>query len=343
MTDDEHGFLTDAHLAHIGDRIRRREAFAEWNAIGALRLLNGFTEGVPELALDLYAGTVVVHDFSAGAHRDPIAYEGLVDVIRTTVPWVRSVLVKHRADDDVRYRHGRTIWGDTPDRRIEEHGVSYAVELTLALDASFFLDTRLLRRWVIEHSKDWSVLNTFAYTGSLGVAAFAGGARRVVQVDLKRQFLNVAKTSCTLNGFPIVKRDYLATDFFAAAARFKREESLFDCVIVDPPFFADTARGRIDLVGEAGRVLNKVRPLVGDGGYLIAINNALFLSGQAFMEVLDRISADGYLNVETLIPVPEDFTASDDSDRLWPTDPAPFNHPTKIAVLSVRRKDGRRA
>ncbi|MCK7505726.1 MAG: class I SAM-dependent methyltransferase [Desulfobacterales bacterium] len=33
-----------------------------------------------------------------------------------------------------------------------------------------------------------SVLNTFAYTGSLGVAAMAGGAVRVTQTDRNRQF-----------------------------------------------------------------------------------------------------------------------------------------------------------
>lgn len=37
------------------------------------------------------------------------------------------------------------------------------------------------------------MLNTFAYTGSLGVAACAGGTRRVVQVDLNRRFLDLAR------------------------------------------------------------------------------------------------------------------------------------------------------
>jgi len=52
-----------------------------------------------------------------------------------------------------------------------------------------------------ENCSGETVLNTFAYTGSLGVAAMAGGAAPRVQQDLNRQFLNLAKSSYTLNGF----------------------------------------------------------------------------------------------------------------------------------------------
>jgi 23S rRNA (cytosine1962-C5)-methyltransferase len=82
-----------------------------------------------------------------------------------------------------------------------------------------------------------------------------------------------------------------------------------------------------------------VRPLVDDGGYLVAINNALFLSGKAYIATLETLCADGYLRIEELIPVPDDFTGYPQTRVRAPvTDPAPFNHATKIAVLKVRRK-----
>ena len=59
------------------------------------------------------------------------------------------------------------------DRKIKEHGVWYAINLTINRDTSLYLDTRNLRKWLIENLKDKSVLNTFAYTGSFGVAALA--------------------------------------------------------------------------------------------------------------------------------------------------------------------------
>jgi 23S rRNA (cytosine1962-C5)-methyltransferase len=183
------------------------------------------------------------------------------------------------------------------------------------------------------------VLNTFAYTGSLGVAAMAGGASRVLHLDQSRAFLNVAKTSYTLNGFPIHKADFQTGDFFTQVSRLKRAGERFDCVFADPPFFSATSKGTIDLVHESHRVINKVRPLINDGGYLVAVNNALFVSGAEYIRTLEALCADGYLSIEELIPVPPDFTGySQTIARTPPVDPAPFNHSTKIAVLRVRRK-----
>jgi len=210
-------------------------------------------------------------------------------------------------------------------------------------DASFYLDMRNLRAWLIENMRGKTVLNTFAYTGSLGVAALAGGATRVVQHDLSRQFLNVAKTSYTLNGFLIRNQDFLAADFFSLVSKLKRTNQLFDCVIIDPPFFSTTSKGRVDQVNESARLINKVRPLVNDGGTLIAINNALYVSGQDYMQTLDDLCRDGYLNVKELVPVPQDFTGYPETRIGKPiTDPAPFNHSTKIAILEVKRKDSAR-
>ncbi len=96
----------------------------------------------------------------------------------------------------------------------------------------------------------------------------------------------------------------------------------------------------VDQVSQAARLINKVRPLINDGGTLVAINNALYVSGAHYMQTLEDLCADGYLQVSELIPVPEDFTGYPGTRSGAPiTDPAPFNHSTKIAVLEVRRKN----
>jgi 23S rRNA (cytosine1962-C5)-methyltransferase len=160
-----------------------------------------------------------------------------------------------------------------------------------------------------------------------------------VQHDLNRRFLNVAKASYTLNGFPIHRQDFIAADFFTLVSRFKHAHQTFDCILIDPPFFSTTSRGRVDQVNESARLINKVRPLVNDGGHLIAINNALYVSGKEYMQTLEGLCQDGYLKIKELIPVPEDFTGYPETRLGKPiTDPAPFNHSTKIAVLEVKRK-----
>ena len=141
----------------------------------------------------------------------------------------------------------------------------------------------------------------------------------------------------TPNGFPIHKQDFIAQDFFPTVAKFKSTKQLFDCVIIDPPFFSTTSRGRIDLENESTRLINKVRPLINDGGWLIAINNALYVSGSDYFQSLEGLCQDGYLKIEALMPVPADFIGYEPVGKPI-TDPAPFNHSTKIALLKVKRK-----
>jgi 23S rRNA (cytosine1962-C5)-methyltransferase len=160
-----------------------------------------------------------------------------------------------------------------------------------------------------------------------------------VQLDLSREFLNLAKTSYTLNGFPIRKGDFIAGDFWNLINQFKRKGESYDCVVVDPPFFSTTSKGALDLNTDSVRLINKVRPLINDGGWLVSVNNALYMSGKEYLESLEALCADGYLKIAELIPVPEDFVGYAETRRgALITDPSPFNHSTKIAVLEVRRK-----
>ena len=303
----------------------------------ALRLFSGFSEGQPNLVIDLYASTLVLHNYAREPEEGLLLVHEAGQFLQSRLPWLRAGIVKTRQAESQEERRGRLLFGEKPDTRIKEHDVWYAIDLTMNRDTSFYIDTRNLRKWLIENTRDKTVLNTFAYTGSLGVAAMAGGARRVVQHDLNRRFLNVAKASYTLNGFPIHQGDFIAANFFSLAARLRQTGETFDCLIVDPPYFSATPKGNVDQVNESTRLINKVRPLVKDGGKLVAINNALYVSGKQYMGMLENLCRDGYLKIRELIPVPQDFIGYHLVSQPI-TDPSPFNHSTKIAILDVRRK-----
>jgi 23S rRNA (cytosine1962-C5)-methyltransferase len=305
----------------------------------AMRLFNGFTEGHPDLVVDLYGATAIINNYADPAIAGADMVQETLEVLLARFPWMRAVIAKTRNSASAEERRGKLLFGSAIDQRVREHGVWYAVDLLMNRDASLYLDTRNLRAWVLRALNGKTVLNTFAYTGSLGVAALAGGAARVAQLDRNGEFLNVAKASYALNGFPVRKQDFLVGDFFNWVGRLKKAGERFDCVFLDPPFFATGQGGTVDLVNNSARLINKVRPLIPDGGRLVAINNALFVSGQAYMDTLQELCADGYLKVAELIEVPEDITGYADTRRGTPiTDPSPFNHATKIAVLEVRRK-----
>jgi len=305
----------------------------------ALRLFNGFYEGCPELVVDLYGRTLVLFSY---AQEPEISFELLQDVqgyLLEMLAWVDCVVQKIHTSKNPQERKGLISFGRNPCDQVMEHGIWYAVDLRMNQDTSLYLDTRNLRGWLLENARDWDVLNTFAYTGSLGVAALAGGASRVVQVDRSRKFLELSRRTCTLNHLEQDRMELAVTDFFSAIARFKRNGDLFDCVVADPPFFSTTDKGMVSLVDESTRIINKLRPLVKDGGRLVIINNALFLSGVDYLSSVQKLCRDGYLAIKTILPAPEDFIGYPQTvTGQPPADPAPFNHPTKMVVFRVKRK-----
>ena len=331
--------MTESLFSLLENASLRRESLFDPEHWSAMRLFNGFSEGFSDLAVDLYARTAVLHNYAEDPEEAQEAVTTAQAFLQERHPWLKTGIVKTRNSPSAEERRGKILFGGEPDRKIREQGVWYALDLCMNQDASLYLDTRNLRQWALKHLSGMSVLNTFAYTGSLGVAACAGGASRVVQTDLNRSFLNIAKSSYLLDGFPIDKADFMVGDFWQLVSRLKRAGETFDCVFVDPPFFSSTQRGTLDLNTDSARLINKVRPLINDGGWLVSINNALYVSGKEYMRTLETLCEDGYLKIAELIPVPDDFTGfAETRTTASITDPSPFNHSTKIAVLEVKRK-----
>lgn len=316
-----------------------RQGMFDPDHLSALRLFAGFYEGEPRLLADVFAGTLLL----TAACDSVEEAGGLLDAAQhfylERLPWLTCVVQKQRQANDPGLRRGRTSFGTEVSSAIIENGVRYALDLRMNQDASFYLDTRGLRAWLKVNTNGLEVLNTFAYTGSLGVAALAGGAVRVIQVDRNTRFLELARRSAMLNHLDLGRMKLRAADVFSEIGNCKKTGQLFDLVLLDPPFFSVTNKGKVDLVSESMRLINKLRPLVKDGGRLVSINNALFLPGQEYLQSLEALCRDGYLEIETILPAPEDVTGfADTVVARPPVDPAPFNHPTKIVVMRIHRK-----
>lgn len=326
-------------IERLQKAVLRRQELIEPAHTAAFRLFNGFYEGCPDLVVDLYGTTLVLFNYGENSPSSQLLLQTARDEILVMLPWIKCAITKHRSAEMDGLRKGIITFGSKPDAEIEEFGVKYALDLQMNQDASLYLDTRNLRKWLLEHSAGKEVLNTFAYTGSLGIAALYGRCSKLVQMDLSSKFMELSRKSAMLNHLDLGRMKLTAVDFFVGTGQLKRKGSLFDLVIIDPPFFSVTDRGKVDLVEETSRLINKVRPLVRDGGQIVAINNALFVSGENFMESLNQLGETGYVKVEEIIPVPEDITGYPDTIiGRPPADPSPFNHPTKIAVLNIKRK-----
>ena len=183
----------DSWKAPLEAALSARADLLDADHTGALRLLNGFYEGLPDLVVDVYARTLVLYGYAAAPQASTEMLAAAQTFYLERLPWLDCVVQKIRAAQDPELRRGQVTFGASPAGQVNEHGVTYALDLLMNQDASFYLDTRNLRLWLREHATGWQVLNTFAYTGSLGVVALAGGAAQVIQVDRSRKFLALAR------------------------------------------------------------------------------------------------------------------------------------------------------
>jgi len=343
--------LLDSIIIDTGSNLRKtletclelRSTDPSLETTNVKRLFNGFYEGFPGLTVDLFANSLVISEHDRQRASAEAIHLEIARFYSAALPEVRSVLLKLRHAQDPEQRKGKLILGEELPTFVQENGVNYALNLRLNQDFSFYPDTRNLRHWLSLHMKNARVLNCFAYTGALGIAALAAGAREVIQTDLNQDFLAVAARSQALNHFSGSMR-ILKQDFYPMVAGFKSQSQLFDCVILDAPLFSRTHRGRVDLLQNWHGLINKVRPLTGHEGWLVAINNALFLPGKDLMESVNKLTADAYLEASEIIPIPGDVSGYAQSVVAFPpADPAPFNHPTKIIIMRACRKDGKRA
>ena len=151
--------------------------------------------------------------------------------------------------------------------------VHYArVNLWDYLDTGLFLDHRKTRQIVAKKAKGKSVLNLFAYTGSVSVQAALHGASSITTVDMSNTYLNWAQDNFALNKLSGHKYQFTQAD---CLEWLKKNEQKFELIFIDPPTFSnskrmedsfDVQRDHVGLIRDALRSLTQ-------GGEIFFTNN----------------------------------------------------------------------
>ncbi len=172
----------------------------------------------------------------------------------------------------------RTLFGEPPAEGLvaEEPGdLRFRIRFLATKHPGLFLDHAPLRQWLMENMRDLRVLNTFAYTGSLSVAAGRGGAAHVTTLDLSKPTLAWAEENWALNGLQGERARFIFGDVFEWLPRLKRDGARFDCVILDPPSFSRGKKGTFSTTKDLERLHRLAMELLNPGGFLVtSINSA---------------------------------------------------------------------
>lgn len=292
------------------------------------RLFHGTNEGMPGLTVDRYGPQLLVQSF-----HEPVSDADLAEIEQQCAAIFSPEEVVYndrsaknsRRSDDSRLLRSEYVG--------QELGINYRVRgKHEGQDPLLFLDMRAGRRKILELAEGKSVLNLFSYTCGVGVCAAKAGAKEVVNVDFSTRNLDVGRENAELNAIDDARIEFVQSDFFTAAKQYagipvkqrvrrgqkprpfpRIDERQFDLVFLDPPRWAKSHFGTVDLIRDYPSVLKPSLLATHEGGTLICTNNVAKVDFEEWLDVVRRCADKAGRPVRDYeIITPEaDFPSSD--------------------------------
>ncbi|MFL5307568.1 MAG: class I SAM-dependent rRNA methyltransferase [Polyangia bacterium] len=206
----------------------------------AYRLVNGEGDGLSGLAADVYGPFAVVTALSRGllGHARLLAQCALELLPEEGLP-LRGAVLKTRlkGSGNTPERAKDDVVGETPPDKliVRETGVPHEVHLRGGINVGLFTDMREHRAGLARFVRGKRVLNTFAYTGALSVAAARAGATAITSVDLAAGPLAWARANFALSGLDAGAHRWEVSDVFRFLDAERQRGTTHDVIILDPP------------------------------------------------------------------------------------------------------------
>lgn len=324
-------------LAKRADLINNIDA----NKTNCFRVFHGTVEGVNGLNIDRYGDAWLIQSFHQTLTADEL--KAIQDILVEVADL--KIVYNDRSNKNSRIINELDNEAEafsTSEQVILENSILFTSKLRHeGQDPLLFLDMRIGREFIKENSKNKSVLNLFSYTCGVGTAAAVGGAKRVVNIDFSSFALEAGRKNAQLNGVSEVCQ-FIQSDAFPALRQLaglkvasrnnkklpsypKMSASQFDLVFLDPPRFAKSAFGTVDLVNDYQGLFKPAVLATKSGGTIVCCNNVAKVDReQWFNSLLRCVEKQGRsVNKVTWLDCHQDFPSFDD------------NHPLKIVALTI--------
>lgn len=312
---------------------RRSSLQDQWQAdnTDCYRIFHGINEGLPGTTLDRYGPLLILQSFHQSL--EPTQLEQIQAFIQAEFSDLHLVY-NDRSPNNSRIQNTNQDTRDGTPFIGHELGIQYRVQgRHQGQDPWLFLDMRAGRRYVKEHSQNKAVLNLFSYTCGIGIAAGVGGAKSVMNVDFAESSLAVGKDNAQLNNLDNIQ--FVQSDVFPAIKQLagipvggrrgqrlpsypKLKQQQFDLVFLDPPRWAKSPFGNVDLIRDYQSLFKPSLLATAEGGQLICCNNVAQVDRDQWLESLQRCASKAGRPLKSLdILLPEsDFPSPDNNPPL---------------------------
>jgi len=232
------------------------------------RLFHGRGHAYPQLAhvnVDWLTPVVLITLYQAVEQQ---WLDNLIAPIKELLTDSSSIQVQHRYQ---KYAPIEVLWGEAIEHTVvEEHGLKFHIQLGKSQNLGLFLDIANGRKWLNEHAQNKKVLNLFAYTCAFSIAAIAGGAAQVVNIDMAKAALSKGRDNHKLNQQDLNKVKFEGVDIFKSYGRLKKYGP-YDILVCDPPSFQ---KGSVDIQRDYKKIIKRLPLFMANGADVLLCLNS---------------------------------------------------------------------
>ncbi len=300
--------------SRLKSAIELRKNHANLGNSTAYRLVNAEGDSLPGLTIDRYDNFIMLQLYSEGWR----PYLKLITAVLQELLSPVGIYEKRRprntreleAVSDTK-KYGKLLSGKAAPRRVEvkENGLSFLVSLEEGLDTGLFLDQRENRSNLSHRFAGKRFLNLFAYTGAFSVTAAAANAKSVTSVDISQAYTEWNRENFKINGLNTDRHRFLVGDCMEKLSELSNVRERFDIILMDPPSFSTSGKGRFTTRGGTTDLVAASLPLLVNGGLLICSSNHRKTDLPEYLKELRRgaLQAGSELRVIQQTGQPVDF------------------------------------
>lgn len=263
------------------------------------RLIFSEADGLSGCAIDEYAGWLTIQFTAlALAERQEMLADILTELIKPRGIYVRTE--KGVGALEGLDLHDGLLTGEVPpaDLAIQEHGVSFLVNIAEGQKTGFYHDQRDNRLAVSRLAKGRTVLDAFCYTGGFGLHAAKAGAASVECVDVSESALTLGRKNAELNG--LTQITFTKADVFRHLDSLVQSQQQFGIVVLDPPKFARSRSSIPEAMRGYRHLLKQSLKLVEPGGFVAFCCCSGLITPEMLTELISQVAGEERRDVQIL-------------------------------------------
>jgi len=193
----------------------------------------------------------------------------------------------------------------------------FVIDFGTGYSPGLFLDQRENRRYV-RHITPKRLLNCFAYTCSFSVYAACNGGS-TLNVDVSKKYLARGRENFALNNLSTVDHRFITDNVRSVLPRLARRGEKFDAIILDPPTFSRSPKGKtFQIHHDFQNLLISALAVAERDAHVLVSTNCSAL-GERALEVMARYCLKETRRAATFhrpLPLP-DFPPRTGASSLW--------------------------